>query len=522
MAEQYDVIIIGTGAGGGTLAHKLAPSGKKILLIERGGYLPREKENWQSPDVFLSPRYAIKEKWIDKDGRPFTPGAHYYVGGNTKFYGAALLRMREKDFGELKHHGGISPAWPLSYKDFEPYYLQAEKLYHVHGERGIDSTEPPSKDPFPYPAVAHEPRIAQLYQALEKEGHRPFPLPLGLILNEKNRNDTVNPSPCIKCNTCDGFPCLVDGKADAHIVCVNPALKYPNVKLITEAYVERLETSPSGREISQVIVRRGCQQEIYKGSIVIVSCGSINSAALLLRSANSKHPNGLANGSDCVGRHYMCHNNSAMLALTAQPNPTQFQKTMAVNDYYFNAPDFDYPLGHIQMLGKADGYMLKADSPLPAPHFLFKSMAHHSIDFWLTTEDLPDPNNRVKITKDGGIQLEYTPNNREGHHRLKQKLKMMLNHCGVKHKLLRNDIYFGKTIPIAGVGHQNGTVRFGKDPKTSVLDLNCKAHELDNLYVVDGGFFVSSSAVNPTLTIIANALRVADHLLERFSGGIMH
>jgi choline dehydrogenase-like flavoprotein len=509
--HHFDIIIIGSGAGGGTLAHKLAPSGKKILLIERGSFLPREKENWDSESLFLTSRYAIKEKWIDKRGKEFIPGTHYYVGGNTKFYGAALLRMRETDFGEVKHYGGISPAWPLSYQDFEPYYDLAEKLYHVHGERGIDPTEPPSKNPFPYPAVIHEPRIERLYKAIEREGYRPFPLPLGLILDEKSRRN----SPCIKCNTCDGFPCLVDGKADAHICCVNEALKHPNVSLITEAYVEKLETGASGREVSQVIVEHNGHSEIYKGNIVVVACGSINSAALLLRSTNQKHPNGLANSSDCVGRFYMCHNNSALIALTMESNPTHFQKTMAINDFYHHAPDFDFPLGHIQMLGKADANMFKADSPIPAPKFLLRHMAYHSIDFWLTTEDLPDPDNRVSISKEGHIQITYTDNNTEGHRRLKQKLQTMLNTIGVRHRFFHNNAYFGKKIPLAGVGHQNGTVRFGRDPKISVLDVNCKAHDLDNLYVVDGGFFVSSSAVNPTLTIIANALRVGDHLLER-------
>jgi choline dehydrogenase-like flavoprotein len=509
--HHFDVIIIGTGAGGGTLAHRLAPSGKKILLVERGSWLPREKENWQSEDVFLTSRYMIQEKWVDKKGKEFTPGTHYYVGGNTKFYGAALLRMREKDFGELKHHGGISPAWPLSYQDFEPYYTLAEKLYHVHGERGIDPTEPPGKDPFPWPAVTHEPRIGRLYEALQKEGYRPFPLPLGLILDERHREK----SPCIKCNTCDGFPCLVDAKADAQTVCINEALKFPNVSLLTDAYVKKLKTNASGKEISQILVKRNGQEEIYTGNIVVVACGAINSAALLLRSASHQHPGGLANSSDCVGRHYMCHNNSAMIAITSEPNPTRFQKTMGINDFYFGAEDFDFPLGHIQMLGKADANMFKADSALPTPKWILKQVAHHSIDFWLTTEDLPDPNNRVRLSREGRIQLDYTENNLEGHKRLKKKLKKMLQSVNVKHHLLHNNAYFGKKIPIGGVGHQNGTVRFGKDPRTSVLDLNCKAHDLDNLYVVDGGFFVSSSAVNPTLTIIANALRVGDHLLQR-------
>ncbi len=510
-AEHYDVIIIGSGAGGGTLAHQLAPSGKKILILERGTYLPREKDNWSSKTVFYDQRYTTSEMWLDKKGKPFRPGNHYYVGGNTKFYGAALLRMREKDYGEVKHAGGISPAWPISYQEMEPYYVRAEKLYHVHGLRGKDSTEPPSSTPFPYPPVAHEPKIQHLCDSLEKQGYHPFPLPLGLILDESNRGQ----SPCVKCNTCDGFPCLVDGKADAHVVCVRPALQHTNVTLVTDAYVERLETNQEGTEVSRVIVKRAGQQEIYRGNLVVVSCGAVNSAALLLRSANSKHPNGLANSSDVVGRHYMCHNNSALVALMPSTNPTFFQKTMGLNDFYYGAPDWDHPLGHIQMLGKADGWMFKADAPPLTPLFITNAMGHHSIDFWLTSEDLPFADNRVTIKQDGQIQLSYTPNNLEGHRRLMGKLKQMLKAVGHPHHFIPNSAYMGKHIPIAGVAHQNGTIRFGKDPKTSALDIHCKSHDVQNLYVVDGSFFPSSSAVNPSLTIIANAIRIADHLLSQ-------
>ncbi|MBY0529009.1 MAG: GMC family oxidoreductase [Rhabdochlamydiaceae bacterium] len=509
--HHYDVIIIGSGAGGGTLAHRLSASGKKILVLERGEYLPREKENWSSKATFFEGRYSNAEEWLDKEGKAFQPGTHYFVGGNTKVYGAALLRMREKDFGKVLHYGGISPAWPLSYEDFKPYYLEAEKLYHVHGHRGSDPTEPSCDDPYPYPAVKHEPRIQKLSDDLEKAGYHPFPLPLGLLLDEQNRPH----SPCIKCNTCDGFPCMVDGKADAQVVCLEPALKHPNVHLLTGCYVERLDTTPSGKEISQVVVKRNGHREIYKGNIIVVSCGSINSAALLLRSTSDQFPNGLANSSDLVGRNYMCHNNSALVVLTLEKNPTQFQKTLAINDFYYSAPDSTLPLGHIQMLGKTDQWMFKGDAPPLTPNFALNTMAHHSLDFWLTSEDLPDPNNRVVVGKDGRIHLNYTENNLEGHHRLLKKLKFLLNHLGIKHHTLPCSAYFGKKIPLAAVGHQNGTMRFGTDPKTSVLDINCKAHDLDNLYVVDGSFFVSSSAVNPTLTIIANALRVADHLLER-------
>jgi choline dehydrogenase-like flavoprotein len=512
-STHYDVIIIGTGPGGGTLAYKLAQSGKKILLLERGGYLPREKDNWSSKSVFIDNKYKAKETWKDKDGGIFHPGIHYNVGGNSKVYGAALLRMRAQDFSEVKHHGGISPEWPIHYDDLEPYYTQAEHLYHVHGNRGEDPTESKASAPYKYPALTHEPRIQELHDDWQKCGHKPFHLPVGVMLNEQQKEQSA----CIRCNTCDGFPCLVNAKADSQVVCVDPALQYPNVTMVTNALVTRLEANGNGREVTGVVVERNGETETYKASIVVVSCGAINSAALLLRSASDKHPNGLANSSDMVGRHYMCHNNSAMLAISKRPNPTVFQKTIGLNDFYHRSDDWDFPMGHISMIGKQDMEMLKLGAPPFAPGLALDVVAKHSLDFWITSEDLPDPNNRVLVGKDGNITLAYTENNLEAHRRLAAKLKSMLNHLGCEEHLLPTHLYLGKKIPIAGTAHQCGTVRFGRDPKTSVLDLNCKAHDLDNLYVVDASFFVSSSAVNPSLTIIANALRVGDHLLARLS-----
>lgn len=513
MATHYDIIIIGTGPGGGTLAYKLAPSGKKILLLERGGYLPREKDNWSSKTVFIDSKYKAKETWKDKDGGTFHPGIHYNVGGNSKVYGAALLRMRAQDFGEVKHHGGISPEWPIGYDDLEPYYTQAEHLYHVHGNRGEDPTEPKASAPYKYPALTHEPRIQVLHEDWQKCGYKPFHLPVGVMLDEQQKEHSV----CIRCNTCDGFPCLVNAKADSQVVCVDPALQYPNVTLLTNALVVRLESRGTGREVTGVVVERDGRPDIFTGNIVVVSAGAINSAALLLKSANGKHPNGLANSSDLVGRNYMCHNNSAMLAISRRPNPTIFQKTIGLNDFYHRADDWDYPMGHISMIGKQDLDSLRAGAPAFAPGLALDMMAKHSLDFWLTSEDLPDPDNRVIVDKDGSITLAYTENNLEAHQRLAAKLKSMLNHLGCEEHLLPTHLYLGKKIPIAGTAHQCGTVRFGRDPKTSVLDVHCKAHDLDNLYVVDASFFVSSSAVNPSLTIIANALRVGDHLLSRLA-----
>jgi len=517
--SHYDVIIIGTGAGGGTLLHRLAPSGKRILVLERGGYLPREKANWDSRAVNVEAKYHPREVWHDKDGKPLHPHTNYYVGGNTKFYGAALFRLRERDFDEIRHHGGVSPAWPISYQDLEPYYDQAERLYDVHGQRGEDPTEPPASGAYPFPAVSHEPRIQELSDHFARQGLRPFHVPLGIRLDEKDPQH----SPCIRCDTCDGYACLVHAKSDAQVMCVDPALRYPNVSLLTDAYVSRLETSASGREVASVHVRRNGEIERYSADVVVVSCGAINSAALLLRSASDRHPRGLGNCSDVVGRHYMGHINSVLMAVSKCPNPTVFQKTLAVNDFYFGSETFPYPMGHISFVGKLDAVALSAGAPPLTPGFTLDLMARHSLDFWLTSEDLPHPENRVSLDRDGNIELRYTPNNEEGHRRLIKTLEHVMQQQGpcdehghaCHQGLFSRSLFVGQRIPLAGVAHQNGTIRFGRDPKSSALDANCRSHDVDNLYVVDGSFFPSCGAVNPALTIMANALRVGDHLLER-------
>jgi|SRR5215469_3679052 len=516
--DHYDVIIIGTGAGGGTLAYHLAPSGKRILLLERGDYVRREKDNWEPRAVNVEARYQTKEVWRDADGKELHPHTNYNVGGNTKFFGAALFRLRKEDFGEIRHCGGISPPWPIAYQDLQPYYTQAEQLYHVHGQRGEDPTDPPATLPYPHPPVSHEPRMQRLSEDFARLGLNPFHTPLGVMLDERDPR-----SRCIRCNTCDGYPCLVYAKSDAQVVAVDPALERPNVALVTNAYVPRLETDSSGRQVTTVQVERNGIKESYSADIVVVACGAINSAALLLRSANDKHPRGLANSSDVVGRHYMGHVNSVLMAISKCANLTIFQKTLSLNDFYFASKDWEYPMGHISFVGKLDGETLRAGAPAIAPGFTLDLMARHSLDFWLTSEDLPEPTNRVTLDRDGNIVLTYKPNNEEAHKRLSAKLESLMNQqskCTIHGEscyqgLFSRNLFIGQRIPLAGVAHQNGTIRFGRDPGTSALDINCKAHDLDNLYVVDGSFFPSSGAVNPGLTIVANALRVGDHLLER-------
>lgn len=501
MTTSYDIIIIGTGAGGATLAHALAPTGKSILVLERGQFLVRSKDNWDPEQVFRREIYHTPEKWLTREGKEFRPGQAYLVGGNTKVFGAALLRLRRQDFGEIAYDDGVSPAWPIQYDELEPYYNEAERLYFVHGERGEDPTDPPASKPYAYPKLSHEPRIEEIAGQLQGMGLRPFHLPIGVKRFEEN----IKESPCIRCNTCDGFPCLVNAKGDAEQSCLVHALRHPNVSLMTGAKVEKIETDSSGTRATAVQVAVNGDVRRFEGGLIVLSAGAINSAALLLKSASPRHPQGLANSSGLVGKNYMCHNNSAMLAIhPTRKNPTLFQKTIGINDFYFGrAGD---PIGHIQMLGKATEGILKADQPR-APAFVLKWMAEHSTDWWFTTEDLPSRENGVSLTADGRIRLSYTPNNRRPHAKLIEAFKKYLWRAGFR-------VMLTKGMPIQAVAHQVGTAVMGKDAAASVLNTDNRTHDVENLYVVDGSFFPSSSHCNPALTIAANALRVGDKIKQ--------
>jgi choline dehydrogenase-like flavoprotein len=484
-------------------------------LLERGDWLPREPANWQAQDVFVDNRYVSPDTWYDEKGKAFQPQVHYFVGGSTKLYGAALYRLRKEDFGELQHHDGVSPAWPISYDELEPYYTRAEQLYEVHGARGEDPTEPSASAPYPFPAVSHEPRIQQLSDDLAAAGYHPFHAPCGIRLNEQR----MPYSACVRCANCDGFPCVVHGKSDADVLGVRPALEHPNVTLLTNAEAVRLETDESGSTVTGVIVEVGDETERFAGDIVVLACGAANTAKLLLMSANHRHPNGLANGSDQVGRNYMFHNSQAVLALSHEENPTIFQKTLGLNDFYFAGDEFEYPLGNIQMVGKSQAPMFHGEKPGEtklAPNWSLEMVARHAVDFWLSTEDLPRSENRVTVTGNGGLTLSYTSSNDVPKKELYKKLQSILGHIGMHpDHLLNRHVYMKNEIPVAGCAHQAGTCRFGTDPETSVLDAECRAHEVDNLYVVDTSVFPSIGAVNPALTAMANSLRVGDHVLDR-------
>ncbi|MFA5732320.1 MAG: GMC family oxidoreductase [Acidithiobacillus sp.] len=500
-----DVIIIGSGAGGGTLARALAPSGLSILILERGDYLPREWGNWDPHTVFAEHRYHTHEQWHDGGGQIFTPVTGYHVGGNTKLYGAAVLRRREKDFLPRRHRDGLTPAWPIAYADLAPYYDQAEAWYFTHGKAGADPLEPP-RGAFAFSPFPHEPTLAALEQKLRNMGLHPFPLPLAL---QRHDEDPAH-SPCVRCPTCDGFPCMLRAKGDAEVCGVTPALAHANVRLLTRHRVLRLLRGADGKGVEGVETDQGA----LRARVVVLAAGAVNSAALLLASADATAPQGLANSSDQVGRNYMCHLNSACMALNAaQENTTVFQKTLAINDFYDDSgdPDYPYPLGHIQNLGKVTPALLHAQQPLlPIPVSAWT--ASHSVDWWLTTEDLPDASNRVTLDSDGHIRLAWQPKNRESHQRLCAQWRRILHQAGFP-------MVFFQAMGISATAHQVGTCRFGEDPKDSVLDPFCKAHDLANLYVVDASFMPSISAVNPSLTIMANAIRVAAHLAERFKTG---
>ncbi len=527
MSTHYDVIIIGTGAGGGTLALQLATAGKQILILERGPFLPQEKPNWSTTDVFLDNRYHTKDVWIDKEGKDLHPQQAYFVGGQTKVYGAAMFRLRAEDFGELQHYDGVSPAWPITYADIEPFYTRAEKLFDVHGFlhpdlSSPDPTEPFHSAPYPFPPLPDEPRMASIHADVEKLGYKPFPVPLGL------KRNTADPlaSKCIRCDTCDGYPCLLHAKSDSDINCIRKIMHLPNVQLITGAKATRLITNAAGTAVTAVEVEdtpsAGLQPstQTYTGDLVAVCCGAINSAALLLQSSSDTHPNGLANSSGQVGRNFMFHAADAILSLSLQPNRDAYMKTWGTNDFYFRDPNgqYDFPMGSIQPVGSFHQQMMKSDAPALTPTFVLEGMSNHAVPWWLMTEDLPMAENRVQVHPgpDGKpqIQLSYTPNNIHSFERLKTRWIDVLKQAGHADGSLPFHAYFKKRIPLEGVGHQNGTCRMGTDPATSVLDIHCKTHDLDNLYVVDASCFPSCGAVNPSLTIIANALRVSEHLLQ--------
>ena len=490
--NTFDIIIIGSGAGGGTIARGLASTGAKILIVERGDFIPQEDHNWNPASVWKDLRYRTTETWLDEAGRSFRPYTHYCVGGNTKFWGTVMYRLRPSDFKEVQHAEGISPAWPIDYDALAPYYDRAEAMYEVHGEAGLDPTEGPRK-PYPFPPVPHSKVVGSIVEQLKAQGLHPSPLPLGLREN------------CVFCNTCNSFPCKIHAKSDADVCAVRPATASGNVTLWVNAIARKLVTGSTGQKIEAVEIERGGGVETVSAPLVIVSCGAVNSAALLLRSANHKHPNGLANSSGLAGKRYMAHLATMMQGFHPfRLNDTVFQKTVAINDFYLKGRRVKYPLGQIQSQGRTHGVMAQTVVP-QVPLWAYEMWVSRGVDWLAMTEDLPRLENKVTIESNGQIRLHYRPNNVVAHRELVDETTRILKELGFW-------IVMKHSHKSKNTTHQCGTLVFGTNPAESVLDTFCRTHDVDNLFVVDASFFPSSAAVNPGLTIVAQAIRTADHI----------
>ncbi|MFM7335594.1 MAG: FAD-dependent oxidoreductase [Tabrizicola sp.] len=489
-----DVLIIGSGMGGATFAAALAPTGRTILILERGDRLPDRSASRDPTAIFHRDHFTPNETWRDISGAPLHPGNYAYVGGNTKFYGAVLLRYRAEDFRPLRHLEGTTPGWPIAYADLEPWYSRAETLYRVRGDVANDPTEPPHSVPYPFLPVPDEPDIAALREAFAAQGLHVSALPLGVDIDAWLKRARTG---------WDAFPCTTGAKSDAESCALAEALKHPNVTLQTNTKVTRLFAE--GRRITGVEVERFGTRETLTAPTVVLSAGAILSSALLLASANEDHPQGLANRSDQVGRNFMNHNLTGMVAYNPfRRNRTTYEKTIQVNDFYLTGGPNGEPLGNIQMLGRITGPILAGESGLPV--WLSHHIAEHSIHIMAMSEDLPDPNSRV-LWRNGEVVLDWRKTNTRAHDLLVKRLKQAMRKAGWPITLSRG---FPKSKP----SHQCGTNRMGADPQTSVVDVNLKAHDLDNLYICDASVLPTSAAVNPSLTIAALALRAGDHIAK--------
>ncbi len=488
-----DILIIGSGMGGATCAAALAPSGARITILERGEHLKASPACRDAQAIFGKGAFRNDETWDTPDGTSFDPGNYYYVGGNSKLYGAVMFRYREADFGEFRHMGGTSPAWPISYCDFEPWYQKAEAMYQVRGALGEDPSEPPHSGHYPFPPVPDEPAIADVRARLARLGLHPASLPLGVDIETWLAGGRTG---------WDAYPNTGKGKKDAESIGLAQALRHDKVRLETGCDVTRLNLAADGR-IGSVEYKQGARVRRITAHRVILAAGAVNSAVLLLRSATEAFPRGLANTSDQVGRNFMNHNTHAVLSIhPLRRNPSVYQKTLLFNDFYLTGGPNGEPLGNVQLLGKITAPILASQTQLPMP--LIRWITERSIDWYVMSEDLPDRESRVTVRGDR-IVLDWRQSNWEAHVLLVAKVKRLLRRAGWPILLARA---FDRTVP----SHQCGTARFGTDPAKSVLDIWCRAHDHANLYVVDASFLPNSAAVNPALTIAAQALRVADHI----------
>ena len=491
--SHYDIIIIGSGAGGGTLAGSLSREGRSVLLLERGEAV---EAGWQK-------RPRVKDEvWFGPDGDPFSPQTFYALGGNTKIWGAVLERMREKDFTDLPLQEGVSPAWPFDYNHLAPYYEQAEAIYRVHGKAGVDPTEPTRSKGFDQSPRPVMPFLAELREGLLRQGCQPYDLPLSWSDNEE--------SPVGDAELC--------GLATADT---------GNLEIRYKARALRLHVSPSGREVKKVEADVNGEIWLFSSDLVVLAAGAINTPAILLRSGNERHPRGLSNQSDQVGRNLMNVQITSILQRSAAPNSGLYARSYGVNDYYWGDKNVSFPLGHIQAAGGVLQDALFAESPPVLsliskliPSFGIKRLASRTVAWWAMTEVLPDQENRIWLNKEQ-IRINYLHNNREAHDRLVYRWIDTLKSVEADPytKVVTSEpVHPRGEAPLSVVGFACGTCRMGDDPVASVVDATGKCHELDNVYIADSSVFPSCPSVGPGLTTIALALRMADTLHQRLQG----
>ena len=505
--RSYDVLIIGSGAGGGTLAGALAASGRSVLLLERGGVMALADQNVADVDLFRKDRYHPGEQWFGPDGDPFSPQTVYAIGGNTKIWGGVLERMREREFGPLALQEGPLPSWELSYADVAPYYDRAEALYRVHGQAGSDPTAPPRSGPFPQQPRPLDPLMAELRGALERAGTHPHPLPLSWSTSP------LDPTGDAELFGVDLARATAEARADASASAA--------VTVRERARVRRLHVSPSGREVRGVEAEIDGQRWLFSAQLVVLAAGAINSAEILLRSANDRHPQGLANGSGQVGRNLMKPQLTAILQRAAAPSSGREARCLGVHDFYWGDSNVSFPLGTIQSGGGVLQDPLFAESPPVLslvtrllPSAVLERLAGRSICWWASSPVRPDPANRVTLRGES-LQIDYTANNREAHDRLVYRWLDTLE--AVEADPLNTvvqpfPIHPRGEAPLSAIGQVCGTCRMGSDPTSSVVNLQGQCHELANLYIADASTFPSCPAVGIGLTVIAQALRLADHV----------
>jgi choline dehydrogenase-like flavoprotein len=494
-AASPDIVIIGSGMGGATLAAGLVGSGAKVLILEKGEHLKDTPETRDARAIFQRGFFRPKEMWRDKDGKLFNPGNYHVVGGNTKFYGAVLFRYRREDFAELQFaEGGVSPAWPFPYEELEPWYSKAEQLYQVRGTTSEDPTEPHHSTPYSHAPVPDEPAIAIVRERLKSAGLHPASLPLGVDI-ERWLKRAKTPF--------DAFPDTLTGKMDAESCGLAAALKDPDITLETGADVLRLETDAANR-ISAIVYRQNGEEKRLSPKLVVLAAGAVRSSVLLMKSANGNNPNGLANSSDQIGRNFMNHNATFMLAIDPRTvNDSVYQKTLHFNDFYFDDGQGSGPLGQAQLLGRVTAPVMKSRVPL-VPEWALKPVSNRAVDWYLVSEDLPRPESRVRVDGDT-VVLEWRFSNMKAHEKLVARVRERMRAAG--YPIVLTQLVDGR-LP----SHQCGTARIGTDPASSVSDPFCRSWDHKNLFIVDAGFLPTSAAVNPSLTVAAQALRVADHI----------